>query len=444
MKRKIAVIATDFLKTFICEMLDELDMGFEYEIFTYKKFDDIKEVYLKITDDFDGILTSGSFPAHMIRLYYKNEQRPVNFFNTDDTAMYRLLLSLLQHDRNLDFKRVYADIVELFGGDLTAFVEGKEALPDISTLSETEFSPERMERLEEEQFEKHLKLWKEGKTDLSITRFSSIVSRLEEAGVKVYFPYPGEKYVRDVCTYLLEQIEQQELKARQPGIVIIRLFAGTGQDTLLGELDSRYIRLENDMMEYLGNSMMDYSMRKYHYGLEIVASRKQLSEWTEDETRDKIGAYIKSRRPSWSYGIGYGIGNGLAQTRLNALNACHEAEIQRNTSYLIDEHEQMIGPLGESEEMLLRVENASQSNIQSSLSPITVAKTFAAFEASGQKEITAQELSFRLGVTKRSANRILSTLEQEGWVQVAYKKRSTSRGRPESVFVRTHKTSGEM
>lgn len=99
----------------------------------------------------------------------------------------------------------------------------------------------------------------------------------------------------------------------------------------------------------------------------------------------------------------------------------------------------MSGPLGESPDMLLKVENAKQAEIRSRLSPITVMKTFAAIETSAQKEITAQELSFRLGVTKRSANRILSTLEEEGWIQVAYKKRSTSRGRPESVFVRAKK-----
>ena len=62
-----------------------------------------------------------------------------------------------------------------------------------------------------------------------------------------------------------------------------------------------------------------------------------------------------------------------------------------------------------------------------------------ALEESAEIEITAQELAFRLGVTKRSANRFLSTLEREEILKVAYKKRTTSRGRPESVFVRKEK-----
>ena len=135
----------------------------------------------------------------MIHLYYPEEKRPIGCFNTDDTAMYRLLLKLLQENRKLDFSRVYADIMDLFGGNLTAFVEGRETMPDLTILSNETFTLERMQKLEEEQYEKHLNLWKEGKTDLSITRFSSIVKRLKEQGVNVYFPYPGTT----VCTKYL-------------------------------------------------------------------------------------------------------------------------------------------------------------------------------------------------------------------------------------------------
>ena len=66
--KKIAIIATDFLEQFIKDMITELDMGFQYHIFTYEKFEDIKDIYKKIGPEYDGILASGSFPAHMIHL----------------------------------------------------------------------------------------------------------------------------------------------------------------------------------------------------------------------------------------------------------------------------------------------------------------------------------------------------------------------------------------
>ena len=264
MGKKIAIIATDFLEQFIKDMITELDMGFQYHIFTYEKFEDIKDIYKKIGPEYDGILASGSFPAHMIHLYYPEEKRPIGCFNTDDTAMYRLLLKLLQQNRKLDFRRVYADIMELFGGNLTAFVEGRETMPDLTILSNETFTLERMQKLEEEQYEKHLNLWKEGKTDLSITRFSSIVKKLKEQGVNVYFPYPGQQYVQNVCERLLSDIEKRELEERQPCVIVVRLLGQENSVSYLRELDSNYIRLESMMMEMFGNGITEFSLHRYH------------------------------------------------------------------------------------------------------------------------------------------------------------------------------------
>lgn len=188
--------------------------------------------------------------------------------------MYRLLLKLLQQNRKLDFRRVYADIMELFGGNLTAFVEGREAMPDLTILSNETFTLERMQKLEEEQYEKHLNLWKEGKTDLSITRFSSIVKRLKEQGVNVYFPYPGQQYVQNVCERLLSDIEKRELEERQPCVIVVRLLGQENSVSYLRELDSNYIRLESMMMEMFGNGITEFSLHRYHYGWRFLQPKK--------------------------------------------------------------------------------------------------------------------------------------------------------------------------
>lgn len=436
MQKNIAIITTDFLESFIIKTLGELEMGFSYHIFTYQNFSEIREIYGQVGPEYDGILTSGSFPAHMIRLCYPEEKRPIGCFNTDDTAMYRLLLQLLQENRQLDFGRVYADILELFGGDLIAFAEGREAMPDMTNLSDKTFSVEKMQHLEEEQYEKHLRLWREGKTDLSITRFSSLVNRLKEQGVQVYFPYPGIAYMQNVCEKLLSDIEKIELEERQPCVIIVRLIAKSEDAAYLRELDSNYVRLENGIMELFGNAITELSIRRYHYGLEILATKKEVLKLTEDLTKDGLYAELKRRKPGWDFCIGYGLGNGIAQARLNALNACHEAEIKDHASYMVTENDELIGPMNQEAAETFMVDNQSYRDIQSKLSPITVSKVMSALDASARREITAQELAFRLGVTKRSANRFLSTLEKEEVLEVAYKKRTTSRGRPERVFVR--------
>ncbi len=436
MNKRIAIIATEFLRPFIEETLATLNMGFQYHIFIYEKFEDIKEIYKAIDSQYDGILTSGSFPAHMIRLYYPQETRPIQCFNTDDTAVYRLLLKLLNENRNLDFTRICADIFEVFGNDIIDFVEGREPLPDMVNLSERDFTLEKMQQLEQEQYETHLSLWQAGKSDLSITRFSSLMPRLIDAGVNVYFPYPSLQYVQTICERLISDIEKKKLEDCQTAIILLRLLSDTTSADSLHKLDSSYVRLENAIMEMCGNSITEFSFHRYHYGLEILTAKKEVMRITDNFSSDRLFAKLKQKDASWNLCIGYGFGNGLAQARLNALNACHEAELKKNTSYLITEKEELIGPLEECTVQSLTIDNQSYRNIKSSLSPLTVNKVFSALEAAADKEITAQELAFRLGITKRSANRFLSTLEQEGHIAVAYKKRSTSRGRPESVFRR--------
>ena len=46
MGKKIAIIATDFLEQFIKDIITELDMGFQYHVFTYEKFEDIR-IFIK-------------------------------------------------------------------------------------------------------------------------------------------------------------------------------------------------------------------------------------------------------------------------------------------------------------------------------------------------------------------------------------------------------------
>ena len=49
MGKKIAIIATDFLEQFIKDMITELDMGFQYHIFTYEN-SKILRIFIKKSD----------------------------------------------------------------------------------------------------------------------------------------------------------------------------------------------------------------------------------------------------------------------------------------------------------------------------------------------------------------------------------------------------------
>lgn len=439
MKHKIAIITTPFLEDFIRESLAALCLDFEYKIFPYRSFEEIREIYDSIGDDYDGFLTSGSFPAHMLQLCCRSESRPIHFFNTDEAAFYRLFLQLLDEDRDIDFNRVYADHMELYNIRVIDFIKGKAAFPDIATLSKEDYSIERMRGIEREYYEKPLKLWKEGKIDIAVSRFSSIVPALKEAGVRVYFPYPSLRYLKEICLQLLKEISLRKLEDQQPGIVILKIAEPNSQDKLSQTLEYAYLRLESLLLDHIGASILNYSVQRRQYGLEIVASKKDITAWTDGFRSDLLREFLRGQRSSLQLAVGYGLGNSIAQARVNAMDACHEAELKRNTSYLINEKGQMIGPLEASGELLMTIDSGSLPEVSSKLSPLSVKKIFAAMQASGSGCITARELALRLGITKRSANRYLAVLEEEGSVAVSHKTRATSKGRPESVYIRCEK-----
>lgn len=432
-KHKIAVIATELLEAFLEDVFRAMEDRFEYRIFVYHRFQDIRAIHAELSGEYEGILTSGSFPAHMIRLYFPEETRPIGYFNTDASAMYRLFLQLLEKRRDLDFNRVYADILEVFGVRTIDFVEGRASMPDISVLSDEEFSLERMEALEKEQYETHLRLWKEGKTDLSISRYSSIVPALQAEGVEIYFPYPSVRYVEEVCDALLLEIERRQLLNRQPGIAILRIGPERPGKEAEPKLDYAYFNLENAVIEYLGGNVINYSIQRQYYGLEIVTLREEIWAFTDGFQEDLLRLFLRERLKTDEICTGYGIGKSIAQARMNALDACAEAYAKGKSGYLITENGDLIGPLGDAKKLLIIPSKPERQEMNSALSPITVQKIRTAFEAAGG-ELAARELALRLGITKRSANRFLAVLSKEGNAVGVRKSKTTTKGRPEMIY----------
>ncbi|HBG5345517.1 TPA: hypothetical protein KQG29_002922 [Clostridioides difficile] len=63
---KIAVITTEFLKEFVDNSIKKLNINAEIEIYIYKDFSHVGDLYLQIEDRFDGFAVSGPIPKKAI------------------------------------------------------------------------------------------------------------------------------------------------------------------------------------------------------------------------------------------------------------------------------------------------------------------------------------------------------------------------------------------
>lgn len=436
MIKKIAVITTEFLKEFLSKFFDEINMDCEFVIYTYKTFDDIKKIYEVITLETDGILTSGIFPEQVIKKSFPENKFPIVYFNTDDAAIYKLFFLLLDSNRNLDIRRIYADPLGAFHIDLKDYLKNDHKLTysEIIEPMVQNMTLEELSNIENEQLKKHIELWEKGDIDISVTRFSSLVEPLKNAGLKVYFPFPSYEYLKTSCMQLCQEIDLMRLKENQPAAINITI---ENSGVLDMNLEKRYIMMDEALLDFNGSSLMEYVIQRNALGFEILTNRKNIEEKTLNYTACTLRRFLKDRFDFKIY-IGYGIGNDMYQARMNAIDANRESMISNmEGSFLINNFNELIGPLGSSNNFTV-VDNISK-NIENktkniSLSPITIRKVVSVFNSMNGREVTARELATKLSITQRSANRFLSAMEKGSMIKIIGERRITTKGRPERVY----------
>lgn len=440
MRTKIAIITTDYLKQFVEDIFEKIeqDLQIETEMFIYHSYRDIEKLYQTIPEEYEGILTSGIFPAAIIQKCFPRTTRCIGYFNTDDASLCRLFLERFVEDKKVDLSRAYGDFVEIFGVELKDYLtkEQESSYTEMIEPKVLTMSVEEICVLEEKQLEKHMSLHSEQKVDFSVTRFSSIVSALQEYGYKVYFPFPSREFVRDAALKLNQDIHIRHMESERPAAINVSI-RSENLDAATSSFQQCSNALEQALIKFQNSSFMDYIIQRTNTGFEILTNKKRLLSYTDDFTVCRLSRALETTL-SFGVCVGYGIGMDMYQARNNAIHAEREASLKQKGSFLINEGGALIGPLGQAETLTVETsfkETEIVAADKSGLSPLTVNRVFSAFDSLPDGQLTADDLAKKLSITKRSANRFLSALYNVDVIEIKTQKRSTSRGRPERVYV---------
>jgi predicted transcriptional regulator len=140
----------------------------------------------------------------------------------------------------------------------------------------------------------------------------------------------------------------------------------------------------------------------------------------------------------YNINIGWGIGNTKTHSESNARNAnIKSAELGGNCTYIIDDTNQLIGPLYSENKIINAADSLIVDKLTSyiPLSSANISKIMSVIDERGTNEITAKILSDYLNVTLRTANRILNVLHESEVATLANSNVSKKhRGRPEKVY----------
>ncbi|MGO4890427.1 hypothetical protein ACJ2A9_21985 [Anaerobacillus sp. MEB173] len=404
----------------------------EYEFLPYEKLQNIKQIFLNNKPLFDGFIFGGPLPYFYVEDVIKQSRKPVVYLDITEKDFYQHLFKVSQKYKGLDFSRVYIDF--LWGEDQAQELETvlEDEKPMYTLKNEIDF---KNERLYEEFLEKHLNLWREGLIDLSITRTANIVEVMKKNNLNVYYISITKDTIKVKIEELITKVKYDLLKDNQ--MVVGYIESPTASNISENELTQ--ISIHKALLEFSTQNKLQINIQKNNNIFEIITSFGDLQEITNHFHYCGMIGYLKENL-SFDVHIGWGIGITLSQALQHAKLAYRKAtSYTESCAFVIDEDERSMGPLGFEElnnddhsfntweeiEELSKQMNVSATQLQKILATMTRLKT---------NELTSNDVAEVLGLSVRSANRLLNQLVEKNLAKVEQKKQSSAQGRPLKVY----------
>lgn len=434
MSFKIKIITGEFLHSFVKEMFENVGSICDIEIIPYDSFKSLPDIYSKYKNDTDGFLISGIVAQCALEKNIDCIKKPIAYFSTDLLDIYHTLLSYFVQDSNLRSDRVFIDFLIPLRDDASCLniinsnidLLGEEMKTWTNNMSSTE-----LYSFEDFMVDKILSLWNENKFDLLVCTYSSIVPILKNNGVNCVFAYPSFNYSKDILNRLVNTIQLNTLKENAPVVISIGLRTDWNMDLY----DFNTVSLQKCILDFKEEYMTDFIIQKSIDGFDVFTSFNILNDITDGLKICKLSKYIE-KNLNFKVNIGYGIGSNIYQSKNHGYIAKKES-ISSGESFVFDENKNLIGPLNQDE--LLTICSEVKPEIeklakQSSLSTLTIQKLQSIMSIMNTDELTTQDISNKLNVTTRNANRILNNLEKSGLAQIIYNKANNSKGRPVKIY----------
>lgn len=428
MKFNIAAIVSPTIWAFMHEILPDLNSYCNITLLEAGSNLRARELYQQCGQEFDAIVFSG----HLYQMYAtqnRDEQTPCFSFDTMAADLTSILYQQLLKNRNFDFSRMSIDILPFVDAQKSYTrlfpAQQKPYTLDKSFKSYFDWDSDYGELLTRKILEWHLALYRSGQTDLAVTRFGAIVHDLEAAGVPYVYMLPSKEYISNFILQIVNILTTKAAEEQLVGVVVIECAADDNETS--GHLLAKC----NEAIAYhaLLNGY-DFSFTQHQQKLEIVTRHKELSEITSGFSvvpfRELIPHEVRE-----NMFMGLGTGRTQFQARLNAGRALDMAEVADCVFY-VSHQGRSSGPLGlKNEEYEARPDEwLFEQSSKLGVDHLVLQKMLACGKVSGSNIMTAHELAEFMGVTRRSASRILNKVVAAGGARIYAENPSGRKGRP--------------
>lgn len=411
------------------EALPEIEIHCDVSVYVAKSGERAYELYEANRHKHSAFVFSGRAFMFSAAKRAGALKKPCYYFDDVTGNINDIILELVLKDRSFDFSRTFVDIA-CKGNNYLGLREllPPEQWPYFADESEAPFSIDSFSDAEEvtqRTLERHLKLNRENRIDLSITRFGSIVGQLGKIGKTPVYMQITKEYVINFFMQIINVLNQTWSRDQMMGCAILRFESEK-------EERSRHITAASKaIMEYAGRKSLDFSLLRESDAIYILTRRVDLEKLTKKFTDSgDMLALAPSRHVRW----GLGTGVSMFQAKRNAANAANLAK-RTGGIYYISEEGEVTGPIGNNS-TIYDMEPTEELLLLSAafhMDHVNLQKILAYTKLSNSNAVTAEDLAIFLGVTTRSAGRLLQKILSGGGAGT-YEEASGSRGRPKKYY----------
>ena len=282
--------------------------------------------------------------------------------------------------------------------------------------------------------DRHIRLFRENRVQALVSGFGAVYENLKKQGLPAFRLYPSQFEIRENLDRLLTRIAAKTLRSAGIAIQIIHL-ASIRKDSI-----HQYEDLKKEGRFYL--KLLDYARdlqaSLFHMGREYVIYS------TRGSVEDAAHMGHFRQLLDWGNGrhiriaSGIGIGRTAFEAEKSARKALSNALNCGRSAFFIVREDQIRGPLGSAHELAypIRVDDAGDIETAQAIgiTPSYLGRIRALVAKTGRTVFDAQDLASLLGVSDRSARRILKKFMDAGFARVSGKENVGGAGRPKQLI----------
>lgn len=428
MKAKVSVIGVVDSTALIKKIAPEFQAEAEFDFYIYNELQDIDNYLAENKDYFDIFIFTGSYPLRYVENNIELNKPYMSIIKSSVTVVETFWKI---RDAGIDYKKISID-----RSPRKEIIETLESL-NIPT-ADIYIMPDSSQNSLAEIYQKHLKLYQNGKTEAMIVSNRVVYEKLKEKNLPAFRILPSRFLVRQSLRKAIALVNTEKIKDTQAALQIIKIENINNNISL----DYKSLKCINNFDDILIDYTQDNHGSFFKFGSTEYLIFTTKAFLKKDAIEKKFGLLVEKTEDlniTFSSGVGYG--ETIYKAEYNArLALSYALKEEGNNCFIVESDSSIIGPIyGEnSYNLAYKLVNTDKKTREiyeeTGVSEKYISKLQAIIKQLNKNIFDSKELANYLKISQRSASRIINKLEAGGAAKNIGKKNEKKKGRPKNIY----------